>query len=60
MTKVIKVPSLSNIHEPIDHASPAVQQIIRNVLMIEKDRLEKNELGRINEDILKIVKEAVQ
>jgi len=55
-----KVPNLSNIHEPIDQASPAVQQIIRNVLTIEKDRLDNNKLGVINEDILKIVKEAVQ
>lgn len=55
-----KVPKQSSINEPIDNAPPAVQQIIRNVLKIEKDRLDKNELGRINEDILKIVKEAVQ
>jgi hypothetical protein len=55
-----KVQSLSSLHEPIEKAPPEVQQIIRNVLKIEKDRLDKNELGRINEDILKIVKEAVQ
>jgi hypothetical protein len=55
-----KVPSLSSIHEPIKNAPPEVQQIISQVLKIEKDRLDKNELGRINEDILKIVKEAVQ
>ncbi|MCA6595120.1 MAG: hypothetical protein ACK5EU_10030 [Pseudanabaena sp.] len=55
-----KVQSLSSLHEPIEKAPLEVQQIIRNVLKIEKDRLDKNELGRINEDILKIVKEAVQ
>ena len=55
-----KVQSLSSLHEPIEKAPQEVQQIIRNVLKIEKDRLDKNELGRINEDILKIVKEAVQ
>jgi hypothetical protein len=55
-----KVQSLSSLLEPIEKAPPEVQQIIRNVLKIEKDRLDKNELGRINEDILKIVKEAVQ
>jgi hypothetical protein len=55
-----KVSSLSSINEPIDKAPPEIQQIIRNVLKVEKDRLDKNELGRINEDILNIVKEAVQ
>jgi hypothetical protein len=55
-----KVQNLSSLNEPIEKAPPEVQQIIRNVLKIEKDRLDKNELGRINEDILKIVKEAVQ
>ncbi|MFM7885694.1 MAG: hypothetical protein ACKPCM_03165 [Pseudanabaena sp.] len=55
-----KVQSLGSLQEPIEKAPPEVQQIIRNVLKIEKDRLDKNELGRINEDILKIVKEAVQ
>ena len=55
-----KVQSLSSLHEPIEKAPLEVQQIIRNVLKIEKDRLDKNELGRINEDILKIVKESVQ
>lgn len=55
-----KVSSLSSINEPIDNAPPEIQEIIRNVLKVEKDRLDKNELGRINEDILMIVKEAVQ
>ncbi|MFN5863845.1 MAG: hypothetical protein ACK451_18105 [Pseudanabaena sp.] len=55
-----KVQRQSRRHEPIAKAPPEVPQISRNVLKIEKDRLDKNELGRINEDILKIVKEAVQ
>lgn len=55
-----KVQGLSSLQEPIEKSPPEVQQIIRHVLKIEKDRLDKNELGRINEDILKIVKEAVQ
>jgi hypothetical protein len=55
-----KAQSLSSIHEPIKKAPPEVQQIISQVLKTEKDRLDKNESGRINEDILKIVKEAVQ
>ncbi len=55
-----KVQSLSSIHEPIKKAPPEVQQIISQVLKVEKDRLDKNEKGQINEDILKIVKESVQ
>jgi len=55
-----KAQSLSSIHEPINNAKPEIQQIIKQVLKTEKDRLDKNESGRINEDILKIVKEAVQ
>jgi hypothetical protein len=52
--------NLNSIHEPIKKAPPEVQKIINRVLKTEKDRLDKNELGRINEDILTIVKEEVQ
>jgi hypothetical protein len=52
--------NLNSIHEPIKKAPPEVQRIINRVLKTEKDRLDKNELGRINEDILTIVKEEVQ
>ncbi|ELS32752.1 MULTISPECIES: hypothetical protein [Pseudanabaena] len=55
-----KIQSLSNIDEPFKNAPPEIQRIVTQVIKIEKDRLDKNELGRINEDILKIVKEAVQ
>ncbi|NUN66673.1 hypothetical protein HCU40_18405 (plasmid) [Pseudanabaena biceps] len=55
-----KVQNRNNFNEPIQNAPPEIKQIIMQVLKIEKDRLDKNELGRINEDILKIVKEAVQ
>jgi hypothetical protein len=48
------------IHAPITKASPEVQQIIQKVLEIEKERLDKNDRGHINEEILKIIKEAVQ
>ncbi|GBO55088.1 hypothetical protein APA_3138 [Pseudanabaena sp. lw0831] len=55
-----KVPSLSSIDEPFKNAPPEIQRIVTQVIKIEKDRLDKNELGRINEDILTIVKEEVQ
>jgi hypothetical protein len=48
------------IHLPITTAPPEVRQIIQKVLAIEKDRLDKNDRGHINDDILKIVREAVQ
>lgn len=49
-----------DIRTPIETAAPEVQQIIQKVLEIEKERLDKNDRGHINEDILKIIKEAVQ
>lgn len=51
--------TLNNIQEPITNAPPEVKQIIGQVLQIEKDRLYKK-TPRINDDILKIIKEAVQ
>ncbi len=48
------------VHEPIHSASPEVRQIIQRVLEIEKDRLDKNERSPINDEILKIIKEAIQ
>ncbi|MDJ0518142.1 MAG: hypothetical protein QNJ74_18455 [Trichodesmium sp. MO_231.B1] len=50
---------LNNIQEPITTAPPEVKQIIGRVLQLEKDRLYKK-TPRINDDILKIIKEAVQ
>lgn len=50
---------LNNIQEPITTAPPEVKQIIGRVLQLEKDRLYKK-VPRINDDILKIIKEAVQ
>lgn len=48
------------VHEPINSASPEVRQIIQRVLEIEKDRIDKNERSPINDEILKIIKEAIQ
>jgi len=50
---------LNDIQEPITTAPPEVKQIIGRVLQLEKDRLYKK-TPRINDDILKIIKEAVQ
>ncbi|MGD1704945.1 hypothetical protein [Dapis sp. BLCC M229] len=50
---------LNDIQEPITTAPSEVKQIIGRVLQLEKDRLYKK-TPRINDDILKIIKEAVQ
>lgn len=52
-------PVLNKIQEPIVSAPPEVQLIIREVLQVEKDRLYKKS-AKINDDVLKIIKEAVQ
>ncbi|MCM1982158.1 hypothetical protein [Lyngbya confervoides] len=52
--------SLAPVQEPITSASPAVRQIIDRVLELEQQRLDRNDRGLIQADILNIVKEAVQ
>ena len=52
--------NLSDVQEPITSASPEVRQIIERVLQAEKDKLYMKFPRNINEDILKIIKEAVQ
>lgn len=52
--------SLSDVQEPITSASPEVRQIIERVLQTEKDKLYMKVPRNINDDILKIIKEAVQ
>ncbi|MEL6399252.1 MAG: hypothetical protein AAFR26_09220 [Cyanobacteria bacterium J06626_4] len=49
-----------DVQAPIQTASPEVQRIIQQVLEIEKDRLDRNDRGLVNADILQIVKAAVQ
>ena len=49
-----------DVQEPIVTAPKEVRQIIERVLQVEKSRLDKRSLGHINDDILAIVKEAVQ
>jgi hypothetical protein len=53
-------PDLSSIQKPITSASPEVQQIIEQVLQLEKDKLYLRTPRNINEDILKIIKKVVQ
>jgi hypothetical protein len=52
--------SLAQVQEPITSASPPVRQIIDRVLELEQERLDKNDRGLIQSEILNIVKEAVQ
>jgi hypothetical protein len=51
---------LSDVQEPITSAPPEVRQIIEQVLQAEKDKLYMKIPRHINDDILRIVKEAVQ
>lgn len=57
MTKKI---GINDVQEPITSAPPEVRQIIEQVLQAEKDKLYMKNPRNINDDILKIVKEAVQ
>lgn len=51
---------MHDVQEPINNAPPEVKQIIERVCQMEKNRLDKKSQGHINDDILNIVKEAVQ
>ena len=52
--------TLANVQEPITSASPEVRQIIDRVLELEQERLDRNDRGLIQSEILNIVKESVQ
>ena len=52
--------NIDDVQEPITSAPPEVRQIIERVWQLEKSRLDKKSLSPINDDILAIVKEAVQ
>lgn len=58
--KYNKTPDLNTVQEPITSASPEVRQIIEQVLQAEKDKLYMKIPRNINDDILRIIKEAVQ
>lgn len=51
--------AISYIQEPITSASPPVRQIIERVLQLEKDKLYQRNFKHINDDILKIIKQAI-
>ena len=50
----------NDVQEPINSAPPEIREIIERVCLVEKNRLDRKSQGHINDDILKIVKEAVQ
>jgi uncharacterized protein (UPF0335 family) len=52
--------SIETIQEPINTASPEVKQIIQKVLKLEKEKIYLKAPRNINDDILKIIKEAIQ
>ena len=52
--------NIDDVQEPIINAPAEVRQIIERVWQLEKSRLDKKSLSHINDDILAIVKEAVQ
>ncbi|MBD2435944.1 hypothetical protein [Nostoc sp. FACHB-110] len=53
-------PNIDDVQEPITSAPAEVRKIIEEVWHLEKSRLDKKSNSPINDDILKIVKEAVQ
>ncbi|MBC1237755.1 hypothetical protein [Nostoc sp. 2RC] len=52
--------NIDEVQEPITSAPPEVKQIIERVWKLEKSRLDRKSKGHINDDILDIIKEAVQ
>lgn len=52
--------NLEDVQAPITSAPAEVKQIIERVCKLEKSRLARKSKGAINDDILAIVKEAVQ
>ncbi|MDF5710807.1 MAG: hypothetical protein RMY28_009125 [Nostoc sp. ChiSLP01] len=52
--------NIDDVQEPITNAPPEVRQIIERVWKLEKSRLDRKSKGHINDDILDIIKEAVQ
>ncbi len=52
--------NIDDVQEPITSAPPEVREIIEQVCKLEKIRLDKKINSHINDDILRIVKEAVR
>lgn len=53
-------PSNRNVMEPINSAPPEIKKLIQRVLKAENDKLHMKQPRGINDDILQIIKEAVQ
>ena len=52
--------NLQNIQEPILNAPEDVRKIIDRVLKLERDKLYQRNPRNINDDVLTIIKEAIQ
>ncbi|HIK03930.1 MAG TPA: hypothetical protein IGS40_04325 [Trichormus sp. M33_DOE_039] len=52
--------NIDDVQEPILNAPPEVRQIIEQVWHLEKNRLDRKSNSPINDEILNIVKGAVQ
>jgi hypothetical protein len=59
-TKMSPEQNIDDVQEPIINAPPEVRQIIERVWHLEKNRLDRKSNSPINDDILDIVKGAVQ
>lgn len=53
-------PTSRNVMEPINSAPPAIKTLIQKVLKAENEKLHTKTPRGINDDILQIIKEAVQ
>jgi len=51
--------AINYIQEPITSASDPVRHIIERVLQLEKEKLYQRNFKNINDDILKIIKQAI-
>jgi hypothetical protein len=48
------------VQSPIEEVSPEVREIIERVLKLEKYRLDRRSISRINEEVLYIIREVVR
>jgi hypothetical protein len=60
ISKMSRETNIENVQEPINTAPPEVKKIIEQVWQLEKSRLDRKSNSHINDDILAIIKEAVQ
>ena len=52
--------NVSQVQQPITNAPPEIYKIIERVLSLEKSKLSQRSPRNINDDIVQIIKEAVQ